>query len=268
VYVATPHPRHEEQVLAAVAAGKHVLCEKPLGLDAASAERMIAAARARGVFLMEGFMYRSHPLLRAVIERVRAGVIGTPRFLRSQFGFRTDYDPRSRLFAPELGGGAVFDVGGYPVSLARLCAGLARGGELDEPASLRGSGLLSPAGADELATASLRFASGFVAEVACATRYDLGTESVLFGDAGRIVLADPWLPAGGRQGLDASFWVHRDGSEPERVSVRAELSTFALEAELVLHTLPKLEAAWPAMSHADSLGNARALDAWREQLRG
>src|SRR5690606_3309161 len=86
VYVASPHPAHEEQAIACLRAGKHVLCEKPLSVDAAKAERIINVARERRVFLMEAYMYRCHPLVRELIARLEQGAIGELRHLRADFG--------------------------------------------------------------------------------------------------------------------------------------------------------------------------------------
>ncbi|HEV8550081.1 MAG TPA: Gfo/Idh/MocA family oxidoreductase, partial [Polyangiaceae bacterium] len=192
VYVATPHPLHQPQALVAIEAGKHVLCEKPLAMDATGAAFLIEAARIRGVFLMEAFMYRCHPLVHELVARIARGEIGEVRHVRADFGFRVPRDPAGRLFDPALGGGAILDVGGYPMSLARLVAGVAAGGQFAEPVALRGSGFVGPAGADELASANLRFASGMTAEIACAVRHDLGTRVVIFGERGRIILPNPW----------------------------------------------------------------------------
>jgi predicted dehydrogenase len=263
VYVATPHTLHEPHTLAAIDAGKHVLCEKPLAMNAVSAERMIEAARRRGTFLMEAFMYRCHPLVRELAARLAHGEIGEVRHVRADFGFRTERNPSSRLFASELGGGAILDVGCYPMSLARLVAGVVEGGQFAEPARVVGTGFLGPLGADELATAELTFPSGVTAQLTCAVRHAVGTRVVIFGERGRIVLPNPWLPEGRRLGRAASLCVHVDGHDVRAVEVRAQSASYALEAELVADTLPAQEATWPAMIWADTLGNMRALDAWR-----
>ncbi len=221
VYVATPHPLHEPHALAAIAAGKHVLCEKPLAMDAASAERIIEAARARGTFLMEGFMYRCHPLLSEVIARLAQGTIGELRHVRADFGFCAPRNPAGRLFAPELGGGAILDVGGYPMSLVRLLAGIAQGLPFADPTELTGNGFVGPGGADELASALLRFGSGMTAEVTCSVRHDVGTRVVIFGEKGRIVLPNPWLPGGERQPRPPAFCEH-DGARRHRSADRGQ----------------------------------------------
>ena len=86
---------------------------------------------------------------------------------------------------------------------------------------------------------------------------------MVFGEGGRIVLPNPWIPRGNRQGTVTEMTICRDGHEPEEVVVRTDLATYAIEAERVLDSLPAAEAPWPAMTHADTLGNMRALDAWR-----
>jgi predicted dehydrogenase len=266
VYVATPHPSHERLASAAVAAGKHVLCEKPLCIDAAGTERLIASAAAHRVFLMEAFMYRCHPALRELVKRLENGVIGAIRHVRADFGFAVPRDARSRLFAPELGGGAILDVGCYTLSFARLIAGIATGQRYAEPDSLRGAGVIGPTGVDELASAVLGFPGGITASIATSIRHGLGTRCSIFGEAGRIDLPNPWMPGGQRHGLDSNFDIFVDGRELERVHVHTELSPYALEAELVADSLPATEAAWPAMTWGDSMGNMRALDAWRAAL--
>jgi predicted dehydrogenase len=267
VYVATPHPWHEEHALAAIAAGRHVLCEKPLTTDECSAARVIAAARRRGVFLMEAYMYRCHPLITALLARLNDGAIGAVRHVRADFGFRAPRVAAHRLFSPALGGGGILDVGGYPVSFARLIAGVAESVPFAEPVALRGSGLIGPTGVDELATAQLTFASGFTASVTSAVSYEVGTSAVVFGERGRIELPNPWIPSGRRQALETTMTVYRDRAAPEIVTIRSDKPTYAIEAEYVAEALPAVDPRWPAMSWADTLGNQRVLDAWRASLR-
>ena len=267
VYVATPHPAHEEQALACIAAGKHVLCEKPMTVDTASSERVIEAARRAGVFLMEAYMYRCHPLMRELTKRLGDGAIGTLRHVRADFGFRTTGPRAGRLFDPALGGGSILDVGGYPVSFARLVAGLVVGAPFAEPVQVLGSVSLGPTGVDELASAGLVFASGFTAEVTSAIRHDVGTSAVVFGDTGKIVVPNPWLPRGNRHGIESEFTVLRDGRAPEEIVIRTRESIYAIEAAAVADALPRTEPDWPAMSWADTLGNMRVLNQWLSAAR-
>jgi predicted dehydrogenase len=266
VYVATPHPAHEAHALACIAAGKPVLCEKPFTMNAAGAARVIEAARARGVFVMEAFMYRCHPLLRELARRLQDGAVGRILHVRADFGFRKARDPAGRLYNLALGGGAILDVGCYPASFARLVAGIAAGRPFDEPTVVQAQGLIGPTGADELASALLTFASGVTASIGTAIHHATGRSALVFGEEGHILVPDPWAPESHRHGTRTGFSIHRDGRAPEVLTFDTEQDSYALEAELVADTLPATEAPWPAMSPADTLGNMKLLDAWAAGL--
>ena len=125
VYVATPHHAHMEWSLAAIAHGKHVLCEKPLGVNAKQVEKMIGAARKKKVFLMEGLWSRFNPSMVHVKHQVDTGDLGAIRYLRADFAFNAmDRDLDSRVWNPELAGGALLDIGIYPIFLAYLLLGI------------------------------------------------------------------------------------------------------------------------------------------------
>jgi predicted dehydrogenase len=216
--------------------------------------------------LLEGYMYRCHPLLAELVSRLRAGAIGELIHIRADFGFRVERDPKGRLFDLSLGGGGILDVGGYCMSFARLLAGVVTGKPFAEPSSITGAGYIGPTGADEHASALVKFESGLTAALTCAVHHRVGTEAVLYGERGRIVLPDPWIPQGVRQSLSTSFRVLREGEPEEVVNVTTPHATYAVQAELVANALPATEAPWPAMSWADTLGNMRALDTWRRCL--
>ncbi|HXK17975.1 MAG TPA: hypothetical protein VNG33_09240, partial [Polyangiaceae bacterium] len=185
---------------------------------------------------------------------------------RADFGFRDVRNPNGRLFDPAQAGGGIWDVGGYPVSFARLMAGLALGKKVAEPLQLTAVGQIGPTGVDEFAQATLSFEGGVTAEIACGIRYDLGCAATIFGEEGCIKLDDPWLPGGKRQGLESHFSIEHEGKPPEVVRVDIPRAIYALEAELVADSLPATQATWPAMTWDDSLANLRVLDTWRAAL--
>ena len=125
VYIALPHVLHAQWTIRALLAGKHVLCEKPLSLNCAYAMQMIEMARERGLLLAEAFMYRCHPQTARLVELIQGGAIGQVMAIQASFAFRAGDNPDSRVLNNALGGGGILDVGGYPVSLARLVAGAA-----------------------------------------------------------------------------------------------------------------------------------------------
>src|SRR5207302_10939763 len=141
-----------------IRAGKHVLCEKPLTLNHAWSMALVEAARRADVFLMEAFMYRCHPQTTQLAELVRDGAIGEVRHVESSFSFHADFRTDGRIYDAELGGGGILDVGGYPVSMARLIAGAATGQAFADPVSVSAVGRIGETGVDEWTTASLGFA--------------------------------------------------------------------------------------------------------------
>lgn len=262
VYVATPHPSHAELAIAAARAGKHVLCEKPLTLNLADSERVVAAARAAGVTLMEAYMYRCHPQTVQLAALVRDGAIGRLGLVQASFGFHCDFIPGHRLFANALGGGGILDVGGYPVSMARLLAGAAQGRAFADPVAVTGAARLHPEeGTDLHAAATLRFDDGVVAQVACGVALELENVVRVNGSDGWIQVREPWFASG--EGGMTELELHRRGRAPERVEVVADRSLYVYEAEAFAAAVRAGRREVPAMTLADTLGTMAALDAWR-----
>ncbi len=259
VYIGTPHPLHAELTVAAVRAGKHVLCEKPFAMNAAEAEGVFREAERSGCFVMEAFKDRCLPLLDAVIAALpRLGTLGV---IETSFGFAVPFDPASRLFAPELGGGAILDVGGYAMEMARRLAGAAAGRTFLEPETLRGVVNRSPVtGTDVTATALLRFPGGVQAILGCSVVTRLANQIRLNGDAGALIWPDPWLRA--RAGRLEARLVRPDGSA-ETITAETDRPIFALEADVAGEAIAAGHREADAMSWADTLGNMRALDAWQ-----
>lgn len=267
VYVSTPHPWHAELSIAALRAGKAVLCEKPAGLNVAEVTAVTEVAAQEGRLWMEAFMYRCHPQIARVIAIVQGGEIGDLVHIRTHFGFAAGFNETSRLYDLALAGGGILDVGGYPVSLARLAAGLAEGTPFADPLTVRGGGLLAPTGVDKVAYGVLTFASGFTAEIACAVARAMDNRAILTGTKGQIVIDDPWVPGRNAGPSDATLHITAAGQTRTEV-LRDPRMLFAFEAELASRAVAEgaTEAPWPALSHADSIGNAVTLDRWRAEV--
>ena len=187
IYIATPHTGHAEWAIKAIRAGKHVLVEKPIALSAYDAEAIYYEARKAGVFAGEAFMYRVHPQTAKLIELVKSGVIGDIRIIRSSFGFNMgSVRPEHRLFANETAGGGILDVGGYPVSMARLIAGAADGKPFLDPDKVSGVAHLGQTGVDEWASAVLKFPNNIIAEVSCSIMANQDNTLRIIGSEGRI----------------------------------------------------------------------------------
>ena len=185
VYIPLPNELHRPWVLAAADAGKHVLCEKPLALDAREAARMVEHCRSRGVVLMEAFMWRHQPRTTALRAMLAEGTIGELRLVRSSFSF--PIEAGDWRLDPSRGGGALLDVGCYGVSAARLFA-------VAEPETIRSLARFGPTGVDLSLTAELRFPGGVLGLIDCSFEQPLRCSCELVGTRGAIEVPDAFLP--------------------------------------------------------------------------
>jgi predicted dehydrogenase len=265
VYVGLPHPFHAEWTIRTARAGKHILCEKPLALNRAEATTMAAAAHDHGVLLMEAFMYRCHPQTAKIVELVGGGALGRVGLVQASFSFQRDFNPEARLWNKALGGGGILDVGCYPVSFARLIAGAADGRPFADPVSVTGAGHLHPqAGVDVYAAATLKFANGIVAQVACGIGLVQDSSARVYGSKGWLHVPVPWIP--NREGGTSIIYLHGgEASAPEEILVTAP-PLYALEADAFAAALAAGRREVPQMTVADTLGNMAALDQWRAAL--
>lgn len=267
VYIATPHPFHAEWAIRALEAGKHVLVEKPMGLSAWEAEAIIRVARGTSLFLGEAFMYRLHPMTAMLVELVTAEAVGAVRMIQSSFGFQMPrVDPAHRLYANELAGGGILDVGGYPVSMARLIAGAVEGAPFLEPETVRGTAHIGATGVDEWAAATLAFPNGIIAETTCAISLSLDNRLRVFGSAGRIEVSDFWF-ASGHQGGTGRIEVYGPTGARRKLAVRERRWLYGFEIDAAGWAIRegRQEFDPPGMTWADTLGNMAVLDTWREQ---
>ena len=265
VYIAVPHPGHAEWAIKAAEAGKHVLVEKPLALSAHEADAVFHAHRKAGTFAGEAFMYRLHPQTAKIIELIRSGAIGEVRMIQSSFGFSMGkFQPEHRLFASALAGGGIMDVGCYPVSMARLIAGIAAGKDYADPVKVAGTATLNAEGTDDWAAATLTFENGIVAQVSCAVMANLDNVLRIHGSEGRIEVPDFWFAGGNRdQGLGRIDIIK--GGKTETISVNETAHVYSFEAEAASQAIlaGRQEFNAPGMSWGDTLGNLRVLDKWR-----
>ena len=250
VYVATPHPQHAAVVEAALRAGKAVLCEKPLTAELAETERLLEVAASTGGFLMEAVWMRFNPLVQRLAELVAHGELGEIRSLTASFGFRAPYDPAGRLWSPELGGGALLDLGIYTVDLAQLLLGAPTGVEV------RGS--LAPTGVDQESSLLLSFAGGARALLAQSLVADLPGAAEVVGSRG-------WARLGPRFHAASELVVQTDaGRTVEQIDdVR---TGYAGELEEVARCLAAGLRESPRMPLSASLTDMRVLDEARRAL--
>ena len=206
VYIPLPNSLHKAWSIKSAEAGKHVLCEKPLALNATECLEMHAAATANGTLLMEAFMYRFHPRTERLIALAQSGSLGDLRSIRSTFTFKLLSADNIRL-QPDLGGGALMDVGCYCVNVSRTLAGA-------EPVDVQARANRGPSGVDAELTGMLRFASGLVAHFDCALTMDRREFVEVAGTDASVTMESSFVP-----GTEGAVLVERR----ERVERRHEV---------------------------------------------
>ena len=266
VYLALPNHLHLEWTEQAARAGKHVLCEKPLAMNAREAAQAVATAQRHGVVLLEGFMYRMHPQITELYRLLGAGTIGEVRLLEASFGGNLHGRYDNYRMQRAAGGGALMDVGCYGVSMARLVAGAQAGRPFAEPVSVQAAARIGPRSqVDEWSAAILSFDGPLVATISCGNQVDIASCVRIWGSEGHAELTNPWQPATFRG--PGRLLVHANGSEePEVRVIGTDRPLYALEADAFAQVVRTGQIPAPVMSPEDSLGNMRVLDSWRRAI--
>jgi len=251
LYIATPHSLHKECTLLGLQHGKHVLCEKPFALNARQAAEMIALARQRGLFLMEAMWSRFLPVMVETRRLIASGAIGQVRMVQADFGFRATFNPAHRLFDPALGGGALLDVGIYPVSLAHMILGT--------PNRIAALAELSPTGVDQQTGILLGFPGGELAVLSTAVTTNTPQEALIMGTDGWIHVDRPWW-------ISRSLTLQRAGEEPQVIDLPFFGNGYTHEAAEVAACVRAGKLESDVMSLDETLAIMQSLDAIRTQL--
>lgn len=249
IYIGTPHTLHQDNSLLCLRAGKPVLCEKPFAINGRQAEQVVGYARERGLFLMEAMWTRFLPHVERVRQIIAAGTIGEVRMVHASFCFRTRLDPAHRLFDPALGGGALLDVGVYPVSLASMLLG--------PPASITGVAHLGSTGVDEQFAVTHGYAGGQVALLSAAIRTSAPHEALILGTEGRIKLHDAWWKP--------SLLTLTTADGDETIEPEAVGNGYNYQAAEVMRCLREGRTESPIMPLDETLSIMRTLDDIRAQ---
>jgi len=251
VYIATPHAFHAEAAHLCIEAGKSVLVEKPITLDLPSAAQLVAHARDKGVFLMEAMWMRTNPAIRKIAELVENGTIGWVSAIHADFGLQGPFEADHRLRNPKLGGGALLDLGVYPLNLVHLILGA--------PASVQAWAHLTPERVDENTGILLGYEPGAVAALTCSINGQSRNNATITGTDGRIELPEGFF-------VPRTFTLHRPGRAPETFDHEFPGNGYQFEAAEVQRCLQAGELESPLMSHATTLEVMTLLDTIREEI--
>ena len=251
VYVATPHSAHHAAATACLRAGRAVLCEKPLTLDRTTSAELIETARTHGVFLMEAMWMRCIPAVRRMMDVVAAGAIGDVVSVQAAFGIAGPFPPEHRLRSRALGGGALLDLGVYPITLAHLLLGA--------PDEVRSWAKRSPEGVDENTGIIFGYASGAVATLMCGMVGATPRTATITGTAGHLHVPHPFHHP-------EQFTIHRNGADAEVVTAKLSGWGYHYEAAEVQRCLREGLLESPLVPHAATLEVMGLLDTVREQI--
>ncbi|MCF4138020.1 Gfo/Idh/MocA family oxidoreductase [Streptomyces sp. Tue 6430] len=254
VYVATPHSAHRAAAGLCLEAGRNVLCEKAFTLNLREAAELVDLARDNGRFLMEAMWMYCNPMVRRLKDLVDDGAIGEVRTVQADFGLEGPFPPSHRLRDPAQGGGALLDLGVYPVSFAHLLLG--------EPTGVSARAVLSAEGVDLQTVAALSWDSGALAALHCSLDGGTGTTASVTGSRGRID-----IPAGFFH--PDRFVLHRTGRDPEEFTADpadGPRATMRHEAREVMRALRAGETESPLVPLDGTLAVMRTLDTVRERI--
>ncbi|MGZ8751020.1 MAG: Gfo/Idh/MocA family protein, partial [Pseudonocardia sp.] len=206
LYIATPHPQHRAVALAALRAGKAVLVEKAFTVTPEATREIAARAEETGVFAMEAMWTRFQPAIARMRELVAEGAVGQVRSVQVDLGVRNPLDPHDRFMAPDLGGGALFDLTVYPISFAQMVLG--------NPTAVCAHGTVTPLGVDLEESVLLAFAGGPTATLIATLRCATPGQARVFG-------TDGWIDVLPRFHHPDTLVVHRHGHDPQEITLPA-----------------------------------------------
>ncbi len=250
IYIATPHTFHLKNAVMCMRAGKAVLCEKALTINAHEAEEMIAVAREEGVFLMEAMITRHVPLIKKVMLWIANGRIGEVRMVRASRCARGKFSHETRHLNPDLGGGSLLDVGVYVISFASMIFG-------KPPEEVFGFGHIGDYRSDEQGAALMKYDDGAIADLIFALRTNAVNDAFIYGTEGYIKLDEVFA-------IPKKATLYVDNQEVEVIEEHVEESALSYEAQEVMRCIYAGLKESPFMTLDESLQIMRIMDKIRE----
>ena len=267
IYIATPHSEHFFYALEAIKNGKHVLCEKPFTMNAFESMVLLDLANVKNVFLMEAFMYRTHPQTRNILDNLNfLSDAKSKIIIEGSFGFKADVSATHRLRNPDLGGGAILDVGCYPLTIAKLIAGQLQGLAFAEPKSLSATGQLDETGVDLQSHAHLIFSDLIEAKISCAINEDFSNDLVISNGKYVIHVPDPWHCGQFQEG-NSSIHLSTDGGNSKEIKCKDDTGLFTREIEHAAQCILESKIESKLICHAETQSNMFWLDKWRQEMK-
>jgi predicted dehydrogenase len=252
VYIATPNNLHFENTMMSLEAGKAVLCEKPFASNLSQVEQMIQKAKEKKLFLMEALWSRFLPSMQSFKQQMQKGAIGKPLLLEVDFGFKANYNPQSRLFDPELGGGSIPDIGIYPLFLALYLFG--------KPESVQVTSVAAPTGTDMTTSILLKHVGGEISVLTSSFAMRLETEAKLSGENGSLRLCRMFH-------IPTKLMIRKEEGEEQEIAVKSVGNGYNYEAEEVMECLNHGKTESQRMPFSFSLDLIQLLDEVEEKAK-
>ena len=246
VYVASPHNFHAQHVREALCAGKHALCEKPMTVNAAESAELFALAAEKKLVLTEATWTRYQPFVPLLLQKIADGVIGEVQLVTANFGFPLTHKPR--LAQPQLAGGALLDLGIYPLTFASIVLG-------DAVASVNSSCVKTSLGVDGTETITLIYKNNAVASLTACMTAELDNKGMIYGTKGCIEVPLFWHAQ--------QFTVHVPGKEAETVHCPFDISGYEYEVRSLIAAIENGSLECPALPHRETLRMMQLMDTLR-----
>ena len=250
VYISTPHSQHYENIGMCLEYGIPVLCEKPITINSHQLEPLVQLARKKKIFLMEAIMTRFLPTIETTLDLLKSDKLGKIKAIHADFGYKAEYNPESRLFNPDLGGGCLLDIGIYPVFLCLLLLG--------SPDDIQAVCTKTGTGTDGSTAILFRYANGALANLYCTFEAHTETEAVIYCERGKIRINPRWS-------ILSSLSIYIENQHVEERSFNYKLNGYNYEAEEVMRCLNNGISESPKLSLDFSLQLISVLDEIRSR---
>ena len=270
VYIALPHSFHHEWVIKSIEKGKNILVEKPATVNFSQMENIKNNLKNKNIFFSEAFMYRYHPQIPKIVDLLKNKIIGNLISMESFFGFnaltkrkifgikfKKKPNKYNRLFSKELGGGAILDIGCYPVSFSIFVASLISKIDFNRIEVLNKKKEIGPTGVDMDSFVELNFGNNFKSKVFASLIKDLGKKTKIIGTKGELIIEDTWSPT------NISL-INVTGENKETIKIKCHNNVYAYEIDTLSTCIleNKKEPNFPGMTINETLENMRILDKW------
>ena len=270
VYIGLVNSLHKENIIKAAVNKKNILVEKPACINHLEFNECLEKIKKNNIFFMEGMMYRHHPQTKKIIEIIKSNDIGDVINIESTYGFNIGRNIfgvefkrkniKSRLLNNSLGGGAILDVGCYPLSMSMLIANIQNNYEMENTQIVRSNNVIDAAGVDNFGSLQLRFQNGIESNIAVSIRQKMKNHLIIKGTKGSLLVLSPWTPS-----KDYTIYIIRTkGSKEYNFSCSKDLYSYEIEDAIIALNENQKEINYPGMRWKDTMEYLRVIKLWKE----